>query len=88
MTALTGTSKALVDTNVLVYAHNSADPTKQTTARQLIDRLLQSRQIVLSVQNLNEFYWSITRPHRPGHLTHDEASLIVTDSVLPLRSFH
>ena len=50
-----------VDTNVLVYAYDrSADP-RHAAARDLLDRLWQLRQGVLSVQVLQEFFVTITR---------------------------
>ena len=64
-----------VDTNVFLYAV-STDPgeaAKATTARALLD----STDLALSVQVLQEFYVQATRPTRRHHLTHDQASLLV-----------
>lgn len=64
-----------VDTNVLLYAV-STDPgeaAKATMAR----ALLESTDLALSVQVLQEFYVQATRPTRQHRLTHDQASLLV-----------
>ena len=60
-----------VDTNVLIYAVSTVE---EETAKQLraLD-LLTARDLVLSVQVLQEFYVQATRPTRPGRLSHDEA---------------
>jgi predicted nucleic acid-binding protein len=39
MTVSTGSPRALVDTNVVVYAYDLDDPRKHTIARELIERL-------------------------------------------------
>ena len=61
-----------VDTNVLVYAVSTAseDHEKRLLALDLLTR----RDVVLSVQVLQEFYVQSTRPSRPGALTHGEAA--------------
>ena len=64
-----------VDTNILLYAI-SQDPTEQTkaaTARTLLD----TGDIALSVQVLQEFYVQATRSTRSDPLTHEQASLLV-----------
>ena len=60
-----------VDTNILLYSI-STDPAEERQASIAAD-LLQSRDLVLSVQVLQEFYVQATRPAKPGALTHDEA---------------
>jgi predicted nucleic acid-binding protein len=50
-----------VDANVLVYAHDSADPRKQGIAVALLKRLWQEQSGHTSVQVLNEFYAVTTR---------------------------
>lgn len=47
---------ALLDTNVLVYAYDPRSAAKQQVAIALIDVLVTSRQAVLSVQCLSEFF--------------------------------
>jgi len=56
---------SFVDTNVLVYAHDRAEPRKQPIARALLDRLWRQRTGVLSTQVLQEFYVIATRKFDP-----------------------
>lgn len=55
----------LVDTNVLVYAHDPADRGKQERAIDLLDTLRTAGVGALSVQSLAEFFWTCTRGRRP-----------------------
>ncbi len=64
-----------VDTNVLLYAASTA-PDEQRKARIALD-LLQSEDVCLSVQVLQEFYVQATRPKRSGSLTHEQAMLLI-----------
>ncbi|MGH3848818.1 MAG: PIN domain-containing protein [Pseudonocardiaceae bacterium] len=50
-----------VDTNVLVYAHDSSDQLRHQPAAALVDELWRARSGVLSTQVLTEFYAVITR---------------------------
>ena len=52
---------AFLDTNVLVYANDTAQPGKQQTARTLLKNLLRSDSGVISVQVLSEFWVTVTR---------------------------
>jgi predicted nucleic acid-binding protein len=64
-----------VDTNVLLYAV-STDPDE--TAKAVIARaLLESTDLALSVQVLQEFYVQATRPTRQHRLSHEQASLLI-----------
>ena len=56
--------RQLVDTNVLVYAHDRSAGAKGTAARQLIGDLWSSGAGCLSVQILLEFYVVVTRTVR------------------------
>lgn len=60
-----------VDTNVLIYAV-CVSPDDEAKRRRALD-LLARRDLVLSVQVLQEFYVQSTRPARSGALTHTEA---------------
>jgi len=60
-----------VDTNVLLYSI-STDPSEERKAS-MAAALLQSRDLALSVQVLQEFYVQATRSGKPGALTHREA---------------
>ena len=54
----------LVDTNVLVYAHDPADPGKQVRAIAVLAGLADHRAGILAAQSLAEFYWATTRTRR------------------------
>jgi predicted nucleic acid-binding protein len=60
-----------VDTNVLLYAisKHPAETTKAGVANQI----LESGDVALSVQVLQEFYVQATRPNRPDPLPHNQA---------------
>ncbi len=54
-----------LDSNILIYAFDTAEPAKRTRSRALIESLPPSA-IVLSAQVLNEFYFTVTRKLRPA----------------------
>ena len=62
----------LVDTNVLVYAHDSTEPVKQERAIATLERLNTTGAGRLSAQCLAEFFSVVTRGHGPV-LTLNEA---------------
>lgn len=64
-----------VDTNVLLYAV-STDAAEQRTAA-IARELLNDRDLVLSVQVLQEFYVQATRSSRARRLEHSQASALV-----------
>jgi predicted nucleic acid-binding protein len=51
----------LLDTNVLVYAHDPRDRPKQERAIEAIEELVRRRRAVLSTQVLGEFFVAVTR---------------------------
>jgi predicted nucleic acid-binding protein len=55
-----------VDTNVLVYARDTADPAKQAQASEWIAYLWERGEGRLSLQVLQEYYVTTTRKLRPG----------------------
>jgi len=55
--------RTFLDTNVLVYAMDNADPAKKQTARAL---LTETADVVVSAQVLSEFYVTITRKLQPA----------------------
>lgn len=60
-------SRALVDTNVLVYAYDSTDPRKHLQAIELIEDLSAGEGLHVSTQVLNELAWVLLRkPHLVG----------------------
>ena len=69
------TSVPFVDTNVLLYAvsHEPGEHAKATRANEILD----SRDVELSVQVLQEFYVQATRSTRPDPLPHDQAAAFV-----------
>ncbi|MGI6154021.1 MAG: hypothetical protein ACOYJB_09370 [Christensenellaceae bacterium] len=54
------TKKALIDTNVLVYAYDNSEPAKQKTALGLLDRLVISNKGLISTQILSDFFVVVT----------------------------
>ena len=56
-----GSNAFLVDSNILVYAHDPRDRRKQERAVLVLDRLISRGQAVLSVQCLSEFFNAATR---------------------------
>ena len=69
-------SRAFVDTNVLLYAHDGTETTKQRIARTVLEGLWASEEGALSTQVLQEFYVVATRKvTRP--LSRNEAREIV-----------
>jgi len=51
----------LVDTNVLVYAHDPRDRRKQTAAADVLDILFAAERVVISVQCMTEFFSAVRR---------------------------
>jgi len=54
----------LVDTNVLVYAYDRAEPGKQIRAHEILNNLVLAGAGVLTTQVLGEFFWVMTRKLR------------------------
>ena len=66
-----------VDTNLLVYAHDSSGGVKHERARGLVERLWHERTGVLSTQVLQELYVSLRKARHP--LPASDARQIVAD---------
>ena len=64
MTSMTG--PIFVDTNILVYARDAGEPTKQPRAAEILRMLWESRRGRLSPQVLQEYYICVTRKLKPG----------------------
>lgn len=60
-----------VDTNVLLYAVSRDQEERDKAER--ANKILDERDIALSVQVLQEFYFQATRDSRPVRLTHEQA---------------
>jgi len=54
-------ARSFLDTNILIYSVDRADPAKQDTALELIARRAKDRTGVISTQVLQEFYSAATR---------------------------
>lgn len=68
--------KQFVDTNILVYAHDTSSGTKHKQAKMLVQSLWESKTGSLSIQVLQEFYYVSTRKLAPS-LPSAEASQII-----------
>jgi len=62
---MTAARLTFVDTNVLLYAHDSSETGKQPIARALLEELWADRSGALSTQVLQEFYVVATRKFQP-----------------------
>ncbi len=58
-------ASVLIDTNVLVYAHDRGEFTKQGQAIEVLDHLHRAGTGCLSVQSLGEFFRATTRGVKP-----------------------
>jgi len=58
--------KIFLDTNILVYAYNSDDPTKQKITVKLLREDFAEKEVCISVQVLNEFY-AVLSKHKIEH---------------------
>lgn len=67
-----------VDTNVLVYARDTSDPTKHARAAEWMRHLWETGDGRLSIQVLQEYYVTVTHKLRPG-LQKDAARADVQD---------
>jgi predicted nucleic acid-binding protein len=79
MTASTDDRRALVDTNIVVYAYDLDDPRKHSIARELLEQLSNQRRLVLSTQVLNEFCSVMMSPKRKKTLAPDELAVILRE---------
>lgn len=55
------TSRAFIDSNVLIYSADISSPIKHATAKSLMNLLWESGQGCISLQVLQEFYVNVTR---------------------------
>jgi len=60
-----GTSEALLDTNVLVYAYDRSEPAKQERALSVLNSLVSAGRGVVSTQVLGEFFATLTLKLKP-----------------------
>jgi len=69
-----------VDTNVLLYAISKA--AKEGRKRDAALALLESEDVAVSVQVLEEFYVQATRPTRRDRLSHEQAAMLIQSWIL------
>jgi len=89
MTASSDSQRALVDTNVVVYAYDLDDPWKHSIAHALIEQLSNQGRLVWSTQVFNEFCSAMMRPKRKTKLSPDELTVILrelsaTGEIIPI----
>ncbi len=70
--------RVFVDTNILVYAHDTSTATKHEQARALVERLWQDRSGAISTQVLQELYVSLRRKAKKP-LALDETRALLAD---------
>lgn len=79
--------KVFFDSNILIYAYDTRDSTKQNQAQELLLKATQSRTAVLSAQVLGEFFVVVTRKI-PQPMTSSEAAEVIAElgalEVMPL----
>jgi predicted nucleic acid-binding protein len=53
--------KVFLDTNIIVYAHDSSSSEKNAIAKEIMDNLWESKKGVISIQVLQEFFVCVTQ---------------------------
>jgi predicted nucleic acid-binding protein len=76
---MTETSRVFIDTNILVYAYNSDNPAKRKQAKDLLQNNLEDKELVISVQVLNEYYVSVSK--EKYHISHKKIVKLISDIV-------
>jgi predicted nucleic acid-binding protein len=84
-----GSSREMVDTNVLIYAVDTASGDKHRIARDLIQRLIDRDALSCSTQVLNEFYSVATGTRKSNLMSHDQAvqyirTIAASSAVVPV----
>ncbi len=95
MIVSTDNSRALVDTNIVVYAYDLDDPSKHTVARNLLEQLSNQGRLVFSTQVFNEFCSVMMRPSRKKTRSPAELAVILQElsatgeivSITPMMTF-
>jgi len=85
----TDNPRALVDTNIVVYAYDLDDPSKHDVAQNLLEQLSSQGRLVFSTQVFNEFCSVMMRPSRKKKLSPAELAVILhelaaTGEVVPI----
>ena len=68
--------EVLIDTNILVYAHQPAEERKYAQAVEVVEALLDARQGCVSAQILGEFMTATTRGRHPILTVEDAVSQV------------
>lgn len=72
--------RILIDSNILVYAYDKSEIKKHTVAKESVKEILNLGNGVLSIQNLAEFYYTITHKiEKPLQI--DKAKQIILDYI-------
>jgi predicted nucleic acid-binding protein len=74
---------AFVDTNIVVYAHDSRDTKKQRVAQTLLEELTIRNQVVISSQVVQEFCHVMLKGNDP-FMNINDAKTVLTEILLPL----
>ena len=70
------TERYFIDSNILIYAYNDAEPQKKLVASELIASILENRNAVVSVQVLGEFFRVVTR-RIPRPISIEQATAVI-----------
>jgi predicted nucleic acid-binding protein len=79
MTVSAEDERSLVDTNIVIYAHDRSDPAKHLIALELLERLSDQGRLVRSAEVLNEFCSVMMRPNRAGRLEPDQLLVLLRE---------
>lgn len=82
------TDKVFFDTNILVYANDSAEARKQEIARNLTKNAIREHRAVISVQVLSEFWVTVTQKIKnplPESVAEKELELFELMDIVDLR---
>ncbi|MGH2734908.1 MAG: PIN domain-containing protein, partial [Actinomycetota bacterium] len=75
---------SFLDTNVLVYAHDTTDEYKHGVATNLLDELWATERAALSTQVLQEFYNAATRKFTPALSKQEARGLTIAYGQFPV----
>lgn len=73
-----------VDTNILAYAHDTADPQRRPIAAELLENLWRTREGALRTQVLTEFHAVVTRKFDPPMLKSQARVLVDAYAAWPV----
>jgi predicted nucleic acid-binding protein len=80
------TGRVFVDTNILIYALDPADPSKRQVSADLLRQTITNRSLALSPQSLNEAYRVLTQRRRimPAAAAREYLSTLAPWAIAPL----